>query len=118
MARNIVVTMTCDLDHDKKKDPTVATRAIRYVYEGDEYEMDLCEEHAEEYDNWMSDYVNHSRHIVPDRPARRLRGTTNGNAPKRDLKEIRAWAQSNGYKVSEKGRVPGNVIQAFEAATG
>ena len=32
--------------------------------------------------------------------------------------EIRLWAQAEGYPVSDRGRVPGHVVAAFEAAHG
>lgn len=30
-----------------------------------------------------------------------------------DAKTIRAWAQQNGYAVSDRGRIPADVIEAF-----
>ena len=30
--------------------------------------------------------------------------------------EIRDWARSNGYDVPERGRIPGRVREAFDAA--
>ena len=32
------------------------------------------------------------------------------------LAEIRDWARANGYEVSDRGRIPGNVMEAYEAA--
>jgi hypothetical protein len=36
--------------------------------------------------------------------------------PKEELSAIRAWAANQGHKVSTRGRIPGNVVQAYEAA--
>jgi hypothetical protein len=31
-------------------------------------------------------------------------------------KAIRDWARQNGYELSDRGRIPATVIEAFEAA--
>lgn len=33
-----------------------------------------------------------------------------------DFSGIREWAKKNGYQVSERGRVPASVVEAYEAA--
>ena len=33
-----------------------------------------------------------------------------------DYGPVRAWAKENGYSVSERGRVPAAVLEAYEAA--
>ena len=33
-----------------------------------------------------------------------------------DYSGVREWAKQNGYKVSERGRVPASVLEAYEAA--
>lgn len=35
-----------------------------------------------------------------------------------DTAAIRAWAQANGYEVGDRGRIPGDVVAAYEAAQG
>jgi hypothetical protein len=109
--------MTCDLDHDGEA--TEAARSVKFVYESKEYEIDLCDEHGEEYDSWMGDYVNHARRPRPDNGALAAPRRRQAQAPrngKLDLKEIRTWAQANGYSVSDRGRVPTTVVEAFEKA--
>jgi hypothetical protein len=33
-----------------------------------------------------------------------------------DTQAVRAWAESNGYEVSSRGRIKGEIIEAFRAA--
>jgi hypothetical protein len=33
-----------------------------------------------------------------------------------DTKAVREWAGKNGYQLSARGRIPGNVIEAYQAA--
>ena len=49
------------------------------------------------------------------RPRRLARGSR--TAPDREqTAAIREWARSNGYEVSERGRLSATVLSAFEAA--
>jgi hypothetical protein len=29
---------------------------------------------------------------------------------------VRSWARDNGYQISERGRIPSSVIEAYQAA--
>ena len=40
-----------------------------------------------------------------------------GKTPPADTKAIREWARENGYDVSDRGRIPANVIDAYAAAS-
>ncbi|MGI9586985.1 MAG: Lsr2 family DNA-binding protein, partial [Dietzia maris] len=33
-----------------------------------------------------------------------------------DTKAIREWARSNGYEVSDRGRIPSDIMDAYAAA--
>lgn len=46
-------------------------------------------------------------------PQRRGNG---GTRSKEQTRAIRDWANSNGYEVSNRGRIPDQVVEAFEAA--
>ena len=48
---------------------------------------------------------------------RRRAGRTSAAAPKGTSNaRIREWARSNGYKVSDRGRISAEVVAAYEAA--
>ena len=47
------------------------------------------------------------------KPARRRRRAA---APQATTAEIRAWARENGHRVSDRGRMPAEVVAAYEAA--
>jgi hypothetical protein len=54
----------------------------------------------------------------PPRAGRTVATTSgSGTRPKRgDLGAIRAWARDNGHQVSERGRIPGAILAAYDAA--
>ncbi len=37
-------------------------------------------------------------------------------APTPQPRQVRAWARANGFQVSDRGRIPSEVVAAFEAA--
>lgn len=61
----------------------------------------------------MDKYVSVARRV-----GGRLQNVSSGGStrPDRDLAAIREWAPQNGYKVSSRGRIPNDVMAAYEAA--
>lgn len=68
--------------------------------------------------------------LEPTRPAEEVRAAiredtaleevapvhTSRPTPAQDLTAVRVWARQNGFQVKERGRVPYDVIKAYEAA--
>lgn len=109
MARRVetIVTMTDDLDGSK------AERTILFAVDGSYYEIDLSRKNANAFDKVLAPYVGVARKVKPTR--RRGPGTTPTRG-RRDLPQIRQWAQKRGYAVGDRGRIPADVIDAFDAA--
>lgn len=82
---------------------------IRFTVDGRTYEFDTSPAHAAEFRGALAKYIEKARPVA--RAAGRRKGASNSNIP-----AIRAWAQSNGYSVSDRGRIPADVIAAYEAA--
>jgi hypothetical protein len=83
------------------------------------YEIDLNTDNADRLRKRLADFVGSARRTG----GRAKRGTgvsftvTSGSGrSKEETHAIRDWANRNGYDVAERGRVPGIVIEAFEAA--
>jgi hypothetical protein len=117
MAQKVQILLTCDLDEEDV--PAVET--VTFGYDGFSYAFELCEKHLEDFGNVMQGYIASARRA--DGPGRRARSATgtsprsSGSAtPKEDLGALREWARANGYKVSERGRIPGEVREAYAAA--
>jgi hypothetical protein len=98
---------------------------VNFALDGVEYQIDLSEEHADELRKAFAPYVLKGRR-TGGRYARgsvgqsrrsadsASSGTSSGN--KRDSQAVREWAQANGHKVSDRGRIPASVLKAYEAA--
>ena len=113
MARRIVHQLVDDLDGtvlDAGEGETVL-----FSLDGIAYEVDLTEEHASALRGALEPYVAVARSI-----SSRSSGSTSPRARRKssqqDVGAIRQWARDNGHQVSERGRVPATVVEAYEAA--
>ena len=113
MAQKVHIVLEDDLDG------TEATETVSFGLDGTNYEIDLNDDNANSLREALATYVGHARKVSGARrngTARRSSSTasTNGGA---SAKEIREWARSNGHEVPERGRIPADVREAFEAAS-
>lgn len=108
MAQKTVVTVVCDLPHDGEVD---GKETVSFSFDGIAYEIDVCSAHAKELHDRFSEYAEHARKVA----AGRRRRTRTGPARQQSA-EIRTWARQRGHKVSERGRIPANIIQEYEAS--
>jgi len=112
MAQKVQVLLTCDLDDDER--PAVET--VTFGYDGYTYGFELCETHLEEFNNVMQGYTASARRT--DGSGRRPRSSapTASKPAREDLGDMRGWARSNGFTVSDRGRIPREVRDAYEGA--
>lgn len=92
-----------------------AAETVRFGLDGVEYEIDLTKENAASLREAFATYVSSGRRSgrAHRSTGGRSRGASSGG---RQASEIRAWAAENGHTVSDRGRIPATVLQAFEAA--
>jgi hypothetical protein len=124
VAQKVQVLITCDLDEEEVE----AAETVTFGYNGAAYELEMCQQHLDEFNNWIGEYVaaarrvgnaGRSRRAASTAPATRRR-PSRGPRPSRsgDLGAIREWARANGYAVSDRGRISREVREAYEAANG
>jgi hypothetical protein len=116
MAKTTRVVLTCDLH----RDGTEAVTTIRMDNGTARYELDLCQTHVDEL-------TGAGRRLRPRRRTGGARSATKAanrsaaaktqrrgrRAP--DAAAVREWARANGHTVSDRGRIPGHVLEAFTA---
>jgi hypothetical protein len=107
MAQKVHIVLEDDLDGSD------ATQTVSFALDGTSYEIDLNDKNASALRDALATYVGHGRKVSSARRGRRS-PSSSGNG--HSAKEIRDWARSNGHKVPERGRIPGEVREAFEAA--
>jgi len=108
MAKKVqtLVEYTDDLDGSK------AEGTVSFAFDGASYEIDLSRKNTAAFTKALKPYVEAARKVRGTRSAARPARATNN---KERLQSIRAWARDNGYEVSDRGRIPSAVIEAFNA---
>jgi hypothetical protein len=114
MARKVQVILSDDLDENLPADETVS-----FSLDGTSYEIDLAEKNAKELRDVFSRYVSAARKV--GRGGRSSGGSgrgrgTGGRMDREQAGAIRDWARKNGHAVSDRGRIPASVVEAYEAA--
>jgi hypothetical protein len=111
VAQKVSVTYACDLD--QKEIPEGQHRLRRFSIDGRNYEIDLCARHSEKFDELAQRYVARARRVSARAALRVKRRTA---AHRRRSAAVRAWAKEHGFTVSERGRIPAEVVRSFEAS--
>lgn len=89
-----------------------ADRTVSFALEGVGYEIDLSEANAAKLREALAPYVAAGRKSSGKRASRRGGRSSAGSRSA----EIRAWAAANGIEVSQRGRVPADVVAKYDAA--
>ena len=114
MAQKYIVQLVDDLTQEPIEEG--AGESVRFSLDGVGYTIDLTSEHADEFRNALAPYVSKARKGDAAPKAAPRAGSSGARGQKGDLKAIREWASSNGYKVSSRGRIPAEVQSAYNAA--
>jgi len=116
MAQRTIVQLTDDLDG--KPIPEGKGETIRFSVDRTDYEIDLAERNAKALRNDLARYVSAARRTAGgQRGGGRGRGRPGSGAGRDyDPKAVRAWAESQGIQVSQRGRVPADLVAKFQAA--
>jgi hypothetical protein len=93
-------------------DGSTAERTVTFSWDGHTFEIDLSKKNISALDNALKPYVN---------AARRVRGGANrgtgrrGPGKRSSMPDIREWARAHGHEISDRGRIPVAVVEAYEA---
>jgi hypothetical protein len=109
MAQHTEVRLTDDLDGTNISPGRGGT--ITFALDGRSYEIDLNSKNSNALRKILAPYVGAARPITTNRGAK-IKRTQVGA----DVRTIRAWARANGYELNDRGRVPNQIREAFEAA--
>lgn len=113
MVEKTVVVLTDDMDGTELRSGQGET--VRFALDKQQYEIDLSTENAKKLRGALQFYVDRARKLSEGAGLARRRS---GESVRRDALQtaaIRDWARRHGHKVSERGRIPRSVIEAFEA---
>ncbi|GAA1309287.1 Lsr2 family protein [Saccharothrix xinjiangensis] len=114
MARQTIVQLVDDLDGGE------AHETVGFALDGVDYSIDLSASNADKLRAALADFVAKGRRAGgrthrSQRP-RRTRTTVPSGGDKQQNQAIREWARSQGREISDRGRIPGALIEEFQQA--
>lgn len=116
MARIEQIRLVDDLDGGS------ADETVELTVDNVAYEIDLNEAHAAELRDTLAPYITAARQASSDvgRPRRaRAAAAAAMTAERRQHNNaIRAWARQNGYPIADRGRIPAEIVDAFDKNAG
>lgn len=109
MAQKVLVSLVDDLDGSE------AEETVEFGLDGVSYQIDLSTDNAGELRDALAQYIEHARRAGGRKRTTRLTagGGRTAAVDREQNQAIRAWARKNGYNVSDRGRIPTEVVEAF-----
>ena len=119
MAQQTTVNFIDDLDGSE------ASGTFDFSLDGRQYQIDLSDENAAKLRDALAPFIDAARKaggrgsgrgrgrsqrqpVATEKPARSSRDETAA---------IRQWAREHGHQISERGRIPKSVMEAYRAAS-
>lgn len=92
-------------------DGTEADATVSFSFRGVNYEIDLSDEHIAQFEKDLEGWIAKARRVS----GRAARGS---GRPVRqgETSKIRAWAKKHDLKVSDRGRIPAEIIEDYRKA--
>ncbi|MEU1686069.1 Lsr2 family protein [Micromonospora sp. NPDC005707] len=115
MAKQIIHKLVDDLDGGD------ADETVKFALDGVQYEIDLSASNAEKLRDVFAQYIANGTKVgrggvvVGGRAARGRGGAT---ADREQNKAIRTWAKNNGKDISDRGRIPQEIVDEYHAKAG
>ncbi|CAN5288030.1 Lsr2 family protein [soil metagenome] len=111
MAKKVQVILVDDMDGG------TAVETVSFALDGSSYELDLSVANAAALRDALAPYVGAGRKLGRSSArAAAPRGRSSARVDREQSQAIRDWATRNGHQVSSRGRIPANVVDAFNAA--
>jgi hypothetical protein len=111
MAKQVITLLTDDLDGGE------ADRTVEFGLDGVNYTIDLSEKNAGKLRKALDPYLTVATRVGrsggDSRAARRSAVSAGGRSSRDQNQAIREWANKNGYEVSERGRIPSSIVEAY-----
>lgn len=107
MAKQTTVTLVDDIDGSE------ADEQVEFALDGKHYEIDLSAANGKRLREALDPFINAARRAPSRRPGGSNAGPPRASSDREQNQAIREWAVSQGMKISERGRIPTNVLEAY-----
>lgn len=114
MAKKTITQLIDDIDG------STAEETISFGIDGANYEIDLNAKNAGKLRDALATYIGHATPLRRTRVAastgRSSGGSTPARADREQMQAIREWGRANGHEVSDRGRIPAALLEAYNSA--
>ncbi|RSM40304.1 nucleoid-associated protein Lsr2 [Actinoplanes sp. ATCC 53533] len=109
MAKQVITLLTDDLDGGE------ADRTVEFGLDGVTYTIDLSEKNAGKLRKALDPYLGAGTRVGRSGAvgSGRRPVVASARSNRDENQAIREWAGKNGYEVSERGRIPNSVVEAY-----
>jgi hypothetical protein len=109
VAQKVVTELTDDIDGSEAVD------TVTFGYQGKQYEIDLSQKNFDRLEKALTPFIQKARTVraTGSGRQRRRRGAASP-ARATDTKAIREWARAQGLQVSERGRIPAEIVERYD----
>ncbi len=115
MAKQIIHKLVDDLDGGD------ADETVKFALDGIQYEIDLSKKNAGKLRDTFAQYIASGNKVgrgVVVVGGRAARGRGGATADREQNRAIREWAKKNGKDISDRGRIPQEIVDEFHANAG
>jgi hypothetical protein len=115
VAQQVSVRLVDDIDGSE------AAGAVSFSLDGRSYELDLSEDNAAKLRDTLAPFVAAARRSGGGRRGRAGGGGSKAAPSTNDRGKnaaIREWARQHGHEISERGRIPASVLEAYRNEVG
>ena len=108
MAKQVITLLTDDLDGGE------ADRTVEFGLDGVNYTIDLSDKNIAKLRKALDPYLAAGTRVSRSTSERRstpARGSMRSNREQNQA--IREWAGKNGFELSERGRIPSTIVEAY-----
>jgi hypothetical protein len=117
MAQKTIVQLIDDIDQGP------ADETVSFALDGASYEIDLSADNAAKMRDAFALYIANGRRSSRSNGARssstaRRSGGRGARSDREQLQAIRDWGRKNGWKVNARGRIPADLLEAYNSAAG
>jgi hypothetical protein len=110
VAKQTTVILVDDLDGSE------ATEQVEFGVDGRSYEIDLSAANSAKLREALAPFISAARRAGGRRSAAAPPAPSRPVSDRVQNQAIREWALAQGMKISERGRIPSNVLEAYRTS--
>ncbi len=111
VAQQLLVQYVDDIDGTAAD----SVETVHFAVDGVSYEIDLNEKNSARLRDDLADFIANARRMG-GRTRRGSSPSSGGPRSRTETEAIRSWARANGHQISDRGRIPSRVVEAYTAA--